>query len=109
IGIDAVADDAVLLSPASLTLIEGASGSFGVALSTAPTGTVLIDLAAGDASLATPSPAQLAFTPGDWSVPQAVSVATTDDSVASGPRGTSITVAVNAASADSTYAALPDT
>ena len=89
-----VADDdtrGVSVSAGSLTLDEaddpgtGAvlehQGTYTVQLTSEPVGgDVTVDLASGDTSVATVSPATLTFTSADWSTPQTVTVTAVDDS-----------------------------
>lgn len=61
----------------------GATDSYTVALSAAPSGTVTVTL--GSDPQLTRSPATLTFTTGNWSTPQTVTVAAVDDAVFEGP------------------------
>ena len=78
----------VRISPRALTVTEGAAaGSYAVVLTTEPTGTVTITLGnladAKDQSLEV-NPTWLAFTQGNWKIPQVVSVRAAEDDDATG-------------------------
>ncbi len=72
----------VTVSPTSLTVAEGSTGTYTVVLNTQPTGDVTVavgpapDGASGDASA---SPTSLTFTPTTWNQPQAVTVTAAQD------------------------------
>ncbi len=66
------------LEPVSLTLAEGSSGSFTVALAAAPIGPVTVALSS-DHDDVTVNPAALTFTPSDWDVAQTVRVSAVED------------------------------
>ena len=89
----------IALSPATLTVDEGATGAYGVRLETIPDGgnvTVTLSLAGGDATFA-PTVA-LTFSATTWNISQSVTVtpAADDDAVAN----TDITIAHSASGAD---------
>ena len=65
------------LSRTALTILEGTSDTYTVALTTEPTADVTIDVA--DAGDATVSPSSLTFTTTDWSDPQTVTVSAGED------------------------------
>ena len=70
----------IVFAPASLTVTEGGSGIYTVALSIIPSGEVTIPLQVTTASLATFEPAAgLTFSPSTWNIPQTVTVGTTTD------------------------------
>ena len=73
-------DHRLTLSAAAVTVPEGGTASYTVALGTAPTGTVTVAVAreSGDADL-TAEPATLTFTAANWSTPQTVTVRAADD------------------------------
>ena len=78
----AVDDDetqAVVVSPASLSIAEGATGTFTAKLSTVPTGDVTVSVTSGDTDAATVSPASLTFTTGNYNTAQTVTVTTVQD------------------------------
>ena len=71
----------VTVSPTALTLEEGTSGSYTVALDSAPTASVTVEVAlvpGADADV-TVSPASLTFSTSDWDQPQAVTVTAGQD------------------------------
>jgi endoglucanase len=67
---------AVVTSAASLPVMQGFTGTFGVALSTAPAAdvTVTAGLTAGDTGLSVSSGATLTFTPANWNTAQNVTL-----------------------------------
>ena len=69
----------VSVAPASLSLREGETASYAVALRTRPAGQVTITPGSSDTDALTVSPASLTFTPSDWDTAQAVSVTAADD------------------------------
>ena len=80
-----VTDDdtsALVLSSASLTVAEGASGTYTVALATQPSAAVTVALAASSGDV-TVSPASLTFGVDAWSVAQVVTVGGASDDDAS--------------------------
>ncbi|MCY3843223.1 MAG: hypothetical protein OXH69_06730, partial [Acidobacteria bacterium] len=71
----------VIATPESLALDEdGAAGSYTLALSDPPSGTVTVTVTSSDTGAATATPATLTFKPGDYSEPQTVTVTPVDDS-----------------------------
>ena len=66
------------VSPESLTILEGSSGSFTVVLNAAPTGDVAVPVSS-DHGAVTVSPAELTFTPSDWNVARTVTVTAAED------------------------------
>ena len=72
----------LVVSPATLTVVEEASGSFTVRLATLPTAsvTVSVAVAVGDVGEVTVDMASLTFTTTDWGTPQTVTVSGTADS-----------------------------
>jgi endoglucanase len=90
---------AITATPASLSVTQGGSGTFALALSSAPASNVTVSLAAaGNAGLAE-SPTSLTFTPSNYSTAQTVTVtanssgtgATTFTASASGYTGATVT------------------
>jgi endoglucanase len=67
---------AIVTSAASLPVMQGFTGTFGVALSSAPTAnvTVAASLTSGDTGLSVSSGATLTFTPTDWNTAQNVTI-----------------------------------
>ena len=83
---DAAAAPALVLDPASLTVAEGGSGAYTVALATRPTGNVTVTVAgaSGEVTFDTDSTAPgdqstLTFTTGTWSTAQTVAVSADED------------------------------
>ncbi len=75
--------------------------TFTVVLDTEPTADVVVSISHGDPSEITLVLATLTFTPGNWSIPQTVTVTGVDDVLLDGDRVTYVTVAVvDSASAD---------
>ena len=70
----------VNIAPTSLTLHEGTSGIYRVALNTAPTGQVTVTVTSNNNDAASPAPAALTFTTGDWQTAQTVTVTAKSDS-----------------------------
>ncbi|WP_224241264.1 PQQ-dependent sugar dehydrogenase [Hyalangium gracile] len=71
----------IVLSSASLTVDEGGTNTFTVALSKAPGQNVSVTVGrtTGDADVTISSGATLSFTPSNWSTPQTVTVAAAED------------------------------
>ena len=70
---------AVELSPTSLTVEEGESGSYTVVLDTQPSGTVTITASSSDTTVATVTPPSLTFTTSNWNTAQTVTVTGVED------------------------------
>ena len=93
----------VLTNP-TLTLAEGGTSSqLAVALATAPSQTVTVQLT-GDSQLAS-SQAQLVFTAQNWNVPQTVTVSAVDDAVYEKQQSGTLTLAIS--STDTLYGNIP--
>jgi Ca2+-binding RTX toxin-like protein len=91
------------------TTVVGGSGTadtLTVALTEMPASKVVVDAISGDFGLAKVSPARLTFTPANWNIPQAVTVAGVNDPVGS-PTAT-ITISVNDALSDDQFLSVPD-
>ena len=69
----------LVLSAESLTIEEGGTGVFTVALDSAPSANQIVYLAVSDNTRLTISPATLTFTPVNWSTPQTVTVTALQD------------------------------
>jgi hypothetical protein len=99
-------DDApgVLLTPDVGLLVTEAGGTdtFTVALRTAPSAAVTLDLAVSDATEVAVSPASLTFTTADWDQPQEVTLQGVDDVVVDGAVAFTVSVET-ASSADPAY------
>ena len=66
--------------------------SYSVSLRSEPTGNVIVDVASGDISGATVSPASLTFTPTNWDKTQTVTVSGVNDSVANAGGSRTVTI-----------------
>lgn len=92
-----VTDDDVLgiaTSTSAVSLAEGGSTSFTVALTQMPPGNVTVNLASSSAAVATVSPASLSFTTSNWSSAQTVTVnAPHDDDVVAGAASVTVSAA----------------
>ena len=69
-----------LLTPTTLIVDEGTSGSYTVELTEAPTGTVRVTIAGASGTDVSLSPTRLVFTTGNWDAPQTVTVRADEDS-----------------------------
>ncbi|ACU36112.1 cellulose binding domain-containing protein [Actinosynnema pretiosum subsp. pretiosum] len=80
VGVKVLAGQAILASPNTLSVKQGATGAFGVSLATAPSGPVTVAVArsAGSTDL-TAGPATLTFTTANWSTKQNVTVTSADN------------------------------
>ncbi|MBK8170827.1 MAG: hypothetical protein IPK60_10865 [Sandaracinaceae bacterium] len=90
-----------------MTSEGGLADSFTVVLDRVPTASVVLSFVSLDTTEGTSSPATLTFAPGNWNVPQIVTVNGVDDSIADGSQPFNVRVRVQL-SADPSYAALPD-
>ncbi|MXX07032.1 MAG: hypothetical protein F4Z71_09750, partial [Gammaproteobacteria bacterium] len=70
---------AIILTPASLTVNEGASGSYTVALATEPTAEVTVTISGHDGTDLTPGKTSLTFTRSNWSAAQTVNLGAAQD------------------------------
>ncbi len=95
----------VVPSGGTTNVTEGGTGdSLSVTLATQPTADVTVSVSP-DSQLMTSTPT-VTFTPGNWNVPQTITVDAIDDGVAEGTQGAILTL--SAASADASYNGLPD-
>ena len=83
----------------------GDSDTFTIVLNTQPTSNVTIALTSTDLTEGTVSPASVTFTPGNWNIPQTVTVTGVNDALVDGNQMFFITTAP-AVSADLAYAGL---
>ncbi|MDH5759259.1 MAG: Ig-like domain-containing protein, partial [Gemmatimonadota bacterium] len=92
------------------TLVTEAGGTdaFTVVLTGQPTSDVVLTVTSTDALEVSIAPGTLTFTPGNWSVPQPVTVTGVDDSVDDGNRFTPVVVSVDDALSDDTFDPLAD-
>src|SRR5262249_48615851 len=86
------------------TTESGGTATFTVVLNTQPSSTVTIPLASTRVSEGPVSPASLAFTTGNWNVPQMVTVTGVNDAVTDGNQAYQITL--GPPTGDPVYAAL---
>ncbi|WP_341732605.1 Calx-beta domain-containing protein [Microcoleus sp. EPA2] len=87
----------IAVTPNSTNAAEGgATGSYSIVLTKAPTANVTVNFAAGSQINAI---APLVFTPANWNVPQTVTVTATDDTVVEGAHSATISHSVATGSA----------
>jgi hypothetical protein len=111
-----VENPSVVANPTSLTVLQGSTGTFGLALSGQPTADVTVTVTEGgsDPDLSISAGGTLTFTPQDWSEPQNVTVAAgtnasdaggtaTFTASATGYGSATVTVTEAASTASSTY------
>lgn len=70
---------AIVANPASVTVAEGGTTTFGVRLAFMPAANVTVAVASNDTMVATAAPASLTFTPANYATPQNVTVTGVDD------------------------------
>jgi hypothetical protein len=77
VGVHVASGPSIVASPTQLSVAQGATGTFGIKLSSAPSANVTVAVArtAGNTSLSVQSGASLIFTPTNWSTAQNVTVA----------------------------------
>ena len=71
------------VDPLEVTVVEGATANYTVALNTEPDSNVVVALASSNQNYATVSPLSLTFTPANYGSPQTVTVTGEDDSAVS--------------------------
>ncbi len=100
-------DPAILVAPSSglVTTESGGTATFTVVLNTQPTADVTIPLSSSNTAEGTVAPASVTFTPGNWNVPQTVTVTGVDDFLVDGDVAYSIVTGA-AISADLAYSGL---
>lgn len=81
VGVTVTAEASVVASPSALTVAQGATATYGVKLSEAPSGNVTVTTTrtAGNSGLSVTGGGTLTFTPQNWSAAQNVEI-TADDS-----------------------------
>ncbi len=87
----------------TLVTEAGSTDDFTVVLTSEPVSNVVIDVVSGDVGEAVVSPAQLTFTPANWSTPQMVTVTGVDDLIDDGSQFTNVTISINTAGSDDTF------
>jgi len=116
VTVSAATSPSVVASPASLSVAQGATGTFGISLSTPPASTETVTVAntAGNSGLTVSSGGSLTFTPGNYATAQTVTVAADSASTgqatftASAAGYTAATVAVTETSTSATGSLLVD-
>ena len=83
-------DRTISISETSLSISEGGTASYTMALASRPIGEVTITVASGDVGVASVSPSPLVFTTSDWDQPQTVTVTVADDDIDNDGRSTVI-------------------
>lgn len=92
----------------SISVVEGSTTNFTVALSAKPVSNVVITYASSDLSAGTLSPAVLTFTPDNWNVPQTVTLTGVDNSADNGNVSYTISATVNSSSPGYSTLVVPD-
>ena len=90
----------------SLTESSTITAQFTIVLNATPTSDVIIDLNNADSSEVTLDISTLTFTPGNWNIPQIITLFSEDDYIIDGTKTTSITASINSSS-DPDYISLP--
>ena len=98
----------VSVSPTSLDVVEGASGTYEVVLTAAPTSDVVVEVdghtTGGDVTVdGSASAVSLTFTTGSWNTAQTVTVAAVDDGVTEGEESVTLTHGVVGADSATEY------
>ncbi|MEM7415427.1 MAG: hypothetical protein AAF389_08020 [Gemmatimonadota bacterium] len=86
----------------------GTTDSLSVVLGAQPASNVVVTVSSADLGEVTAAPTPLVFTPGDWNTPQIVTLTGVDDALIDGTTVTNVTLAINDASSDDDFDALPD-
>ncbi|XVV06872.1 glycoside hydrolase family 48 protein [Actinosynnema sp. CA-248983] len=79
VGVRVLAGQAIQISPPTLNVRQGGTGTFGVSLATAPTSNVTVTISRTGSTDLTASPVTLTFTPTNWSTKQNVTVTSADN------------------------------
>ncbi|AQZ68099.1 Chitinase [[Actinomadura] parvosata subsp. kistnae] len=79
---DATVEQSIIVSPTSVTVPEGSTGTFTARLAAQPTSSVTVTTTAGsgDSSITVSSGASLTFSTSNWNTPQTVTLAAAQDS-----------------------------
>lgn len=104
-------DDAagVSVNPQTLTTSEdGGSGQFDVVLQSQPNADVTISVASEDTSEGTVNTDSLVFAPGDWNLPQSVTVTGQDDDIEDGSQEFAVTLDASSSDAQFNDINVPD-
>ena len=94
----------VVVTPTGLTVLEGGSGSYTVALESEPAGEVTVTATVAAGTDVTVGPQRLTFTADDWSEPRAVTVSAAEDADAVADAVVAVSHAVSGYGAVSTAA-----
>ncbi len=86
----------------------GTTDTFTIALTAQPASNVVLNVTGSNSNEATVSPSVLTFSPGNWNVPQTVTVTGVDDLLIDGPRQSTVTIAVDTNLSDNDFDALPN-
>lgn len=92
-----------ITSVAPLSVAEGTSNTFTVALTAQPVTDVVLSVTSANADRLTASPATLTFTTNNWNAAQTVTVSATSNAVVSDQTTVAVTVAVVAASSSDEF------
>lgn len=96
------------LSTSTLSFVENAgTGTFIVVLGTQPTSNVTFNLTSASTTNATVAPSILTFTNVNWNTPQTVTVTGVHNTLSIINNTTTVTVAVNVAGSDPSFASIP--
>ena len=95
----------ITVTPSSLSLIEGTTGTFTIALTAQPVTDVVVDLISSGLTEVSTNLTQVTFTNGNWNTPQTITVTAVEDTVL-GDEAASINVAVNASNSDNDFDAV---
>jgi large repetitive protein len=88
---------------------DGTTDTFDVRLTSEPTGTVVLNVESQDPMEVSASPTSLTFSPGNWNVPQTVTVTGVDDAVADGPKNVNVKLSADTVlTLDPVYDAVAD-
>lgn len=112
---DNMSDAEVIVNPKPVIVITESDGAtqvsepdstdtFTVALDQQPTATIILSVVSGDEQEVTISPSELMFTPGDFNVPQTVTVAAFNDALIDGAQMTDVTIGVTDTGGDARFA-----
>ena len=97
------------LSKTTATINEdGGTDNFTVVLDCQPLTDVVLEISSGDTGEVTVSSPSLTFTTGNWDTPQTIDLTGIDDAIVDGNKNVSITIAVNDASSDNVFDAVPN-
>ena len=96
----------VAVTPTGLTVLEGGSGGYTVALESEPAGAVTVTASVPEGTDVTVSPESVTFTADDWSEPQAVTVSAAEDADAVADAEVTVSHAVSGYGEVSTVAAV---